>query len=41
MNNKVLGVVAFAAGALAGFGVAAKLMKDKYERIAQEEINSM
>ena len=41
MNNKLIGVVAFTVGALSGFAVATKFMKDKYERIAQEEINSM
>lgn len=41
MNKKVVVFVAFAAGALTGFAAAAKFMKDKYECIAQEEINSM
>lgn len=41
MNNKVVGVLAFTVGAALGSFVTAKLVKTKYEKIAQEEINSM
>lgn len=39
--NKLLGVFIFAAGAAVGSVVTWKLLKTKYERIAQEEIDSV
>ena len=39
--NKVTEVAMFAAGAAIGALVTWKLVKNKYERIAQEEINSV
>lgn len=39
--NKLLGVFIFAAGAAVGSVVTWKLVKTKYERIAQEEIDSV
>ena len=41
MNNKVLYFVIFAAGAAIGFAASYKLVQKKYERIAQEEIESV
>ena len=41
MNNKALNVLLFATGAALGSVVTLKLFKSKYERYAQEEINSM
>lgn len=41
MNNKVLGVLAFSLGAAAGVAVSWRYFKTKYERIAQEEIESV
>lgn len=41
MNNKVLCVIAFSMGAAVGSVASWKLLKTKYERIAQEEIDSV
>lgn len=41
MNNKVVSVFAFIFGAAAGSVVTWKLLKTKYEKIAQEEIDSV
>ena len=41
MNNKVIGIFMFAAGAAIGSAVTWKLVKTKYEQIAQEEIDSV
>lgn len=41
MNNKVIGIIAFAAGAAVGSVATWKLVKTKYEQIAQEEIESI
>lgn len=41
MNKKLFGVLMFAAGAAIGSAVAWKLVKTKYEQIAQEEIDSV
>lgn len=41
MNNKVVGFVMFALGAAAGSAVTWRFLKTKYERIAQEEIESV
>ena len=41
MNNKVIGIIAFAAGAAVGSVATWKLVKTKYEQIAQEEIESV
>lgn len=41
MNNKVFGVFTFVAGAIIGSVVTWKVVKTKYERIAQEEIESV
>lgn len=40
MNNKVTHLFMFMAGAVIASAVTWKIAKDKYERIAQEEINS-
>lgn len=40
MNNKVTHLFTFTAGAIIASAVTWKITKDKYERIAQEEINS-
>lgn len=41
MNNKIFGAIIFAAGAVIGSLVTWKVIKTKYEDIAQEEINSV
>ena len=41
MNNKVFGAIIFTAGAIIGSLVTWKVIKTKYEDIAQEEINSV
>jgi hypothetical protein len=41
MNYKLFNVLAFATGAAIGSAVTWKFLKDKYERIAQEEIESV
>ena len=41
MNNKVIGIIAFAAGAAIGSVATWKVVKTKYEQIAQEEIESV
>lgn len=41
MNNKVVNFIMFTAGAAAGSVVTWKLLKTKYEKLAQEEINSV
>lgn len=41
MKNKIINVVMFAAGAAIGSAVTWKIVKDKYERIVQEEIESV
>ena len=41
MNNKVFGVILFAAGAVIGSLATWKIVKTKYEDIAQEEIDSV
>ena len=41
MNNKVFGTILFTAGAVIGSLVTWKVVKTKYEDIAQEEINSV
>lgn len=41
MNNKVLCAIAFSMGAAVGSVVSWKMLKTKYERIAQEEIDSV
>lgn len=41
MNKGVIGVLFFAAGGAAGFAAANKLMKDKYEQLVQDEIDSV
>lgn len=41
MNNKVFGAILFTAGAIIGSIVTLKVVKTKYEEIAQEEIDSV
>lgn len=41
MNSKMISILAFAAGAAVGSVATWKLVKTKYERIAQEEIDSV
>lgn len=41
MNRCLIGFVCFAAGSAAGFMTAQKLLKDKYEQLAQDEIDSV
>lgn len=41
MNKGVIGVIFFTAGGAAGFLAANKLMKDKYEQLVQDEIDSV
>lgn len=41
MNNKVFGAIIFTAGAIIGSAVTWKVVKTKYEEIAQEEIDSV
>lgn len=41
MNNKVAKALAFVAGAVIGSAITWKFVKTKYERIAQEEIDSV
>lgn len=41
MNSKIINVLVFVAGAAIGSAVTWKLVKEKYERIAQEEIDSV
>lgn len=41
MNRVLIGFVCFAAGSAAGFMTAQKLLKDKYEQLAQDEIDSV
>lgn len=41
MNNKVVNFIAFTAGAAVGSVVTWKLLKTKYEKLAQEEIDSV
>lgn len=41
MNKGVFGFLTFAAGGAAGFFVANKLMKQKYEQLVQDEIDSV
>ena len=41
MNNTLICVLAFSSGAAVGAAVSWKLLKTKYERIAQEEIDSV
>lgn len=41
MNNKVFGAILFTAGAIIGSVVTLKVVKTKYEEIAQEEIDSV
>ena len=41
MNNKFINVLMFAAGAAIGSAVTWKVVKTRYERIAQEEIDSV
>jgi hypothetical protein len=41
MNSKIINVLVFAAGAAIGSAVTWKIVKDQYERIVQEEIESI
>lgn len=41
MNKGTIGFVFFAAGSAAGFMTARKLLKDRYEQLAQDEIDSV
>ena len=41
MNNKLTYILAFTAGAVIGSAVTCKLIKSKYEKLAQEEIDSV
>lgn len=41
MNSKIINVIMFAAGAAIGSAVTWKFLKDKYEKIVQEEIKSV
>lgn len=41
MNNKIVSALAFVAGAAIGSAVTWKVVKDKYESIIQEEIDSV
>lgn len=41
MNKGMIGFLFFAAGGAAGFATANKLMKDKYEQLVQDEIDSV
>ena len=41
MNRKIINVIMFAAGAAIGSAVTWKILKDKYEKIVQEEIKSV
>lgn len=41
MNNTTVGLIFFTAGAAAGFFTARALLKQRYEQLAQEEIDSV
>lgn len=41
MNNTVVGAIAFVAGAAVGVGATWKFFKDKYAKLADEEINDV
>lgn len=41
MNKGMTGLIFFAVGSAAGFVTAQKLLKDKYEQLAQDEIDSV
>lgn len=41
MNNKLVGILSFTVGGAVGFAAANKLMKDKYEQLVQDEIDSV
>lgn len=41
MNRKIINVIMFAAGAAIGSAVTWKIVKDRYEKIVQEEIKSV
>lgn len=41
MNKGIVGFLSFAAGGAIGFAAANKLMKDKYEQLVQDEIDSV
>lgn len=41
MNKGVFGVLSFTAGGVIGFAAANKLLKDKYEQLIQDEIESV
>ena len=41
MNRKIINVIMFAAGAAIGSAVTWKVVKDRYEKIVQEEIKSV
>ena len=41
MNTKIVGALAFLAGAAVGSVVTWKVVKTKYDQIIQEEINSV
>ena len=41
MNNTLVGIIAFSAGAAIGAVITWKVLKTKYEQIAQEEIDSV
>lgn len=41
MNKGTIGFVFFAAGSAAGFMTAHKLLKDKYEQLVQDEVDSV
>lgn len=41
MNNKLASFLSFAIGGAAGFMAANKLLKDKYEQLVQDEIDSV
>ena len=41
MNNKLVGILSCAVGGAVGFAAANKLMKDKYEQLVQDEIDSV
>ena len=41
MNKSIVGFISFAIGGMVGFAAANKLMKDKYEQIVQDEIDSV
>lgn len=41
MNKSTVGLIFFAAGSVAGYMIAQKLLRDKYEQLVQDEVDSI